>query len=313
VIGPALRRGLRQLTWKLISHSRRLSAEQPSDFKTVFLQTRALCNNRCSFCAASVDFQRRYKTRPDAVMAEDVHSKIILELSEMGFAGRIAYHLNCEPLLDDRLVDFVSFARESVPRALVEVTTNGILLTPELGGRLLRAGLQELRINNYSDESIWRPNVVEFLREWAVEYPRDDTCRHLTTVAKHPFHCAIVVRMRRLNEELLNRAGSSPNAVTNPTVVPTGCLFPFDHVAVTASGAVGQCCSDFYAAHSVGNVTDDRLIDIWRGPAMTAARRALLACSRRNLCLNCDFVGYYGSDIPVRLLRRMNRIGEGAR
>src|SRR3990170_4553232 len=92
-------------------------------FEVVEFEIRSRCNSSCSFCAASVQFD----TRPDTLIPGETFKKVIDELSEIEYTGRIAFHVNNEPLLDKRLPEFVRYARQKCPKAHIHIMTNGIL------------------------------------------------------------------------------------------------------------------------------------------------------------------------------------------
>lgn len=65
---------------------------------------------------------------------------------------------------------------------------------------------------------------------------------------------------------------------------PGACTAPFTSMYLDQRGQVRACCQNDY--HLLGNVTRDRLLDIWRGPRAAELRRALAA---HDLELGCDF------------------------
>lgn len=66
-------------------------------------------------------------------MPEGLFQKCIDELGEYNFKGVIGLWNNNEPLMDKRNVKFVEYTARRLPNADVQISTNGLLLTPELG------------------------------------------------------------------------------------------------------------------------------------------------------------------------------------
>ncbi len=65
---------------------------------------------------------------------------------------------------------------------------------------------------------------------------------------------------------------------------PGACAAPFTSMYLDQRGQVRACCQNDF--HLLGNVTRQRLLDIWRGPRAAELRRALAA---HDLDLGCDF------------------------
>ncbi|HMQ27521.1 MAG TPA: radical SAM protein, partial [Acidimicrobiales bacterium] len=65
---------------------------------------------------------------------------------------------------------------------------------------------------------------------------------------------------------------------------PGACAAPFTSMYLDQRGQVRACCQNDF--HLLGNVTQQRLVDIWRGERAQALRRALAA---HDLDLGCDF------------------------
>src|SRR3989338_1238815 len=117
-------------------------------FDSVFFEVRTRCNSSCSFCAASI----QNEIRNDKSMPLDFYQKVIEQLRLLDYQGRIAYHVNNDPLLFRPLPDFVNIARENLPHAWIQILTNGKALTLGKAHALLKAGINELSVNVYEDD-----------------------------------------------------------------------------------------------------------------------------------------------------------------
>ena len=274
------------LTWLRDKYSERLSWKVIKRYynvpflpKAIYFETVTRCCSPCEFCPASV----HYDPRPFTLMPEKVFKKVIDELSEYHFRGVIGLWNNNEPLLDKRLEKFVEYVAKRLPNAEIRLLTNGILLTPDRGKRLLDAGVKVLGIDNYSDKcEILLPNVKEFLEKVASRYP-DKTIRVLE---RFPY------------EKLLNLAGWSPNNRRRVTL-RAFCNWPFTSLIVGTDGSVTYCCNDFLFEYSVGNVKEESLLKIWHGERINYIRMHLLQGDRsfNDLCGNCDTIGVSYEDL----------------
>lgn len=267
-------RYLERISWKCAEKYRKVSFLP----KAVYFETVTRCCPRCEFCPASV----YYDPRPFMLMPEKVFRKVIDELSEYNFSGIIGLWNNNEPLLDKRLEKFAAYATKRLPEAEIRLLTNGMLLTPERGKRLLEAGVKVLIIDNYSDNCEILPNVREFLEKVAPKFPD----RAIVVIERFPY------------EKLLNLAGWSPNNRRKATL-KAFCNWPFTSLVIGADGRVTYCCNDFLFEYSVGNVKEDSLLKIWHGEKINYIRAQLLKGNRsfNELCGSCDVVSVSYEDL----------------
>lgn len=275
--------------------AKRISAGEPPLFDSVFFEVRTRCNGVCPFCPAS----RGNDPRPDTLMSREVFQTVLDQLGPLGYQSRIAFHNNNDPLIFPDLVEFVGLARQTAPGAHLQVLSNGRALTPAKAEELYRAGLDELTVNFYQD----RPGqpLPERLR-----LVRDEVAPRLFGPGgisvrgfgegdrESPDGRKLLRLSRRLQHEVLdNRAGRAPNK-RRASLGPRGfCQYPFTQFIVSTDGRVAQCCTDLLIDRPVGNVLEDAVLDIWRGPALKRLRRRLLAGDRsaNHLCRACDFYG----------------------
>ena len=253
-------------------------------FSVIRFETRTRCNGLCDFCPCSV----RNETRPDVWMSEECHQKIVDELAELNFSGAVKYYTNNEPLMDDRLVDFLGYLKsKKLPLKYVCIQTNGTLLTSELGAALFENGLTWLIVNDYAPSGKHSQrlfDVVECLRD---RFPGK----------------RIDFRQRSTHEVLFNRAGFAPNKPLK-VYLRAACLFPFRQLNITANGDVGFCCWDVYVQNPLGNVNKQSLTEIWYSEQFRALRKDLLRGNRfrYELCRNCEFRGYIAPPRRYRII-----------
>jgi len=275
----------------------KLSAPRPPLFNGVFFEVRTRCNGTCPFCAASVGNEKR----EDSSMPFSLYEKVINELAELNFSGRIAYHINNDPLIFRPLPDFIAYARQALPGAWIQVLTNGKALTLKIADNILKSGLNELSINVYNDDlSAPLPKIISDISEEVV--PK----YYVSSLVKKGFGPDTAqsgifrfnVFRRRLTEELETRGGSSPNKLIKAQGPRGFCEYPFTQLNISTKGIVSKCCSDFYFSDPMGNVYSQSLLDIWYGNKFTSVRQHLLSGNRSRLsqCRDCDFYGCFGGD-----------------
>ncbi len=249
---------LRPLYWKMYALYK---IPRKGIFTSILIETYGYCNRKCRFC-----FNNDYfPNREQGIMPTDIWEGIIEELSSMNFAGRISPHFYGEPLLDKRLPEFISFAREKCPSAEILFASNGDLLTEEILCELVKMGLDSVLVTNYDDFE--KPNLVELSR-------------------KYPAH----VRYRNSKDMwIFNRAGAQMvERSGNFRAVP--CLRPSRQLVINWKGNIVLCCNDYYEKHVFGNVKDDSIQEVWYNDKFSEFRKILRQGDRAkiDICENCD-------------------------
>jgi radical SAM protein with 4Fe4S-binding SPASM domain len=204
-------------------------------FWTVAIEISTKCNRRCYYCPNS-----KYGT-PDEHMPDELFEKIITNLNALRYTGGVTFQFYGEPLLDERLVRFVRYTRQNVPGAMfIKVVSNGDMLTMELLERLIEAGMREISITIHDLDPA---KMMERLKPMIDRHPR-----HIRVTSIH-------------NSASLNNRGGAieiENEVPMKKCTGTGILV-IDH-----NGDELLCCSDYFHAHVMGNVNEERIEGIWK-------------------------------------------------
>lgn len=239
-------------------------------FSHVEIETLNKCNGTCGFCPAN----RHADTRPFKKMPDELFHSIIDQLREVDFAGWLHLYSNNEPLLDKRIAKIAGYAREALPKARVYVTTNGILLTPEIY-RALMPSVTSLTVDNYCTDFVFPPNIEEII---AISRTDPDLERRTR------------VTMRYAKEILTSRGGLSPNkARILPRTRPYGCLLPTKQAIIRPDGKLSLCCNDVMGQCTMGDLSEAGLVDIWNGEKYVKIREAILASREHmEICRRCD-------------------------
>lgn len=292
----------RRLFYAPVIAARALTPVRPPLFAAVFFEVVTRCNSRCQFCHASVQNEKR----PATEMPFALYRKVVDELAGLSYTGRVAWHVNNDPLLFSGLEDFVAHARERLPKSHLQILTNGILLTPERGRALILAGVDEIQVDFYRE----RPgqelyaNLRRFRDQVLPEFfPRAEGAWRASADGSRRFLFKVVDRA--LDEVLTSRGGSSPNKAASSRACAGFCIYPWSQFNVTTDGRVSKCCSDFYFADPMGNVAQQGVLDIWHGEKFAAVRQALWRGDRSQLpqCARCDFFGVKNAHIRNPLVR----------
>ena len=261
-------------------------------FETVFFEVRTKCNGSCPFCAASIENE----SREDTSMPKELYIKIINQLKTIGFGGRIAYHVNNDPLIFPDLPDFVSYARENLPKAWIQILTNGKALNPKKAEHLLAAGINELTVNNYDDDFTKEiPHRIQKIYDTILPifYRKEQIKTGHGPCDKSGEIFRFNIIRTKINIVKSSRAGTSPNKKIEMTSPRGFCEYPFTQLNITTDGRVSKCCADLYFSDPMGDLKEERLLDIWYGDKFNRARKHLLAGRREQIgtCRKCDFIG----------------------
>lgn len=230
-------------------------------FNSTNIETYAYCNRRCSFCFNN----ERFPKRDLGVMGWSTWKKIIDELSNIRFAGRISPHFYGEPLLDKRLPKLISYARKRCPYSYIMFDSNGDFLTEELLLELIKNGLDRIAITNY--DNFEKSVLVGLSRKYFT---------HVSYIGYRDMH-------------LVNRAGMIFDEKKH-SFVNKPCLRPSTQLVINWKGNVLLCCNDYYEKHIFGNVKDKPILEIWNSEKFKRYRELLRKGYREkiDICKDCD-------------------------
>ncbi|MDD5428463.1 MAG: SPASM domain-containing protein [Candidatus Omnitrophica bacterium] len=228
-------------------------------FNDLNIETSTCCTRRCSYCPNSVYDRSLLKNKQ--TMPEDVFKKVINELAEIHFTGRISPHSFNEPLMDERLADLIAYAHEKLPRAKLELYTNGDLLDTAILDRLYTAGVRHYVITLHGTDEEKKSGMLKVGK--LKEYIRQKKYKIKTNILI--FH---------QDTPLDTRAGLVPvNVKRYPGDV--SCAYPINPLTIHANGKVVLCCIDYLEEVSFGNVQSERLMDIWNKKDFRDIRKQL--------------------------------------
>ena len=119
----------------------------PAPF-VVYIEPTNLCNFRCRFCPTSDKPLLKQVGRPGGRMDFGLFCKIVDDLRGFGTKLKLlSLYKDGEPLVHDRFVDMVRYARQAEISERIWTKTNGARLEPELNARLAEAGLDMICIS----------------------------------------------------------------------------------------------------------------------------------------------------------------------
>jgi radical SAM protein with 4Fe4S-binding SPASM domain len=235
-------------------------------FNDINIELNTSCTRRCKYCPNSI-FDRGL-IKNERLMDEKVFKKIIDELSQIKFDGRISPHFFGEPLLDKRLVKFIKYMREKLPKTTILLITNGDLLTIKRYDDLIQAGVDLFRVTLYEND---QREVIRDLSEWIKKNPDE--------------RMKIDFQKINIDVPLYNRGG-----LVNPPKVNYSpkCLQLDNPLVIDYNGSVVLCCNDYLSSVRMGNIHKMSLIEIWNSRFFEKTRNDLKnRIYKLDICKRC--------------------------
>jgi len=241
------------------------------------------CNRSCTFCPVS---NPDVYTKTNDGLEVELFEKIVKDLQEINYEGKILFSAFSEPLLHKKVEELIVTAKQYLPNIRLEMVSNGDLLTTKKLKKLFEAGLDTINIsmydgahqieyfNNIRKEAGVKENGVILRRRYFENGNYGITISNrVGLVDSNEF--------RDKNEEAIHEL---------PLKQP--CYYPFYMILVDYNGDVLLCPHDWSKNLKFGNLKDEKLFDIWNGKALNNIRNKLSKSDRNfGACKSCDVLG----------------------
>lgn len=268
----------------------------------VHIESRAICNAKCSFCPYPT-MERRGDKMPDALI-----DKIIDDLRAIPATLPFTicpFKVN-DPFLDRRIFAILDKINKRLPNASLRLFTNGSPLTENVVAQIAAvSNVTHLWISlNESEEHAYETTMqlpfnrtiekldrlhkrVEAGFPHAVVVSRvcdrssaDDAFRHFLTKRYPLFKCFLVKRD--------NWTGQVSTGFEK-RVLPTACIRWYE-LSIMASGKVALCCMDGEGKHVIGDTNTQAVLDIYRSPEYRKLRQySFSRLAAASPCNECDY------------------------
>ena len=271
------------------------------------IQTITGCNANCIFCPNGKTRRNIPKGRR---MDRDLYHSIVDQSIEMGIRRYSVYLMN-EPMLDRELPERVAYitARINKPQ-YVKVTSHGGLLTERMAKGLLDSGLSKLKISVQSlDADTYRQimdlplektlkNIDRFLalkKQGGYKRPKLEIVM-VDSVQTHDE----IPRIRQYWQDRNIKLYIEPveNRADQHNIRDTAvgaqklkafswCRRLMEQIYILYDGRMLQCCADWEQQSVMGDLTKDRLTDIWHGKLYSDNRRRFAGGDVRGMICAC--------------------------
>jgi radical SAM protein with 4Fe4S-binding SPASM domain len=285
-----------------------------------WIEPTSACNLRCRTCATSYGLARK-----SGMMDWGLFTRIIDEISAI--TPVVNLHHSGEPLLHPRIADMTRYARER--GCFVGYFTNATRLDAQMRKAILddppdwlgfsfdgydrktyervRQGASwDLALGNIEGiliERHQRRQVEPYTYLSVVELPENRSGTHQRAAFRTHLKSLGLNQLSTANTH--NWAGKVDiEGLTSEAGHYTKCPAPWSGTAILWDGRVVPCCMDVEAQWVVGDIREQRVAEIWNGPAMIRLRRAIhdRHPERLSLCNNCHVLqdaSYFG--VPRRV------------
>ena len=245
----------------------------------ISVQNTTKCNGRCTICPHT----RVYSSCED--MSDEVWAKLLEEITSTNFQGYIAFLLQCEPLMDKKILNRIEDVKRINSKISVWLFTNASLLSTTMYKNLASSGLDSLTMSLLSATK----EDYEQITGLSYELVLNNIMKTLVQSSKGTMHIAVNASLGAWSErdnyfKLFNqftdklkfnirdsRAGFFDNVKSSYDdwclkCVNTSkcfCEQPSATLPVFADGAVRLCSSDWTGESKLGNILDTPLHEIF--------------------------------------------------
>jgi radical SAM protein with 4Fe4S-binding SPASM domain len=256
-------------------------------FKAIRIEINSDCNRRCVFCPRSKDETRwkidkkNKKKLINKKMSDDLVLSILDQNVDQGFNAIVGFDFYNEPTLDPRLFKFLSYALSK--KCPTEIVTNGDTIKKD---------------KEYAQEFF---SLVSYTNISLYDY-KDQEGRNKLVGWWHNYLDSLKISRRRyqLVGEYFNfgnRAGTvdrrnkymGGSHLDSKVPLRVNCKKIHSKMNIRYDGEVPICCEDALVQHSLGNVHDNTLSEIWYGQKMKRATYLLMQGKRSEIdpCNKC--------------------------
>jgi len=233
--------------------------------ETLTIETHNLCNRKCWFCKFGLSEVRE----KSVLMGWELIRRIVQNLKDFNFSGRLSWYRINEPLLDKRIEQIIEYSRKELPKSYLSLVTNGDLLTKEKLNVLFDSGLDSVGVSVYDEIAFEKFQDISFSR------------------------CILLDRRPKNETKFVESRGGNIPLPDSNHFQDKNCMRPSSMMNVTANGDVVLCSADFFSEVKVGSLRNQRIEDLWQSEVFKRYRTVLSCIGRSSLrlCSNCTYHG----------------------
>ncbi|WP_084384863.1 radical SAM/SPASM domain-containing protein [Novosphingobium naphthalenivorans] len=293
----------------------------------VFIDPSSACNFQCTFCPTGDRELIRSTGRYQGRLALADFEKAVGDIAEFEDKLKVLrLYKDGEPLLNKNLPAMIRMAKDANIAECIDTTSNGYLLSGEVGEKLVAAGLDRinLSIDGMSEEQFLTfaktkvdfPSFVANIRDFytAVAGQCEVVVKTTSEIIGEDLHAKFYDTFGDYCDRIFveNASPCWPDFDVEERMdisITTGlygnqiedvqtCPYLFYSISVNSDLSVSACFVDWSRGLNVGTLKERSLKDIWTGPEMQAHRLAHLQGlrSKHAICGNCSQVTHCKAD-----------------
>lgn len=277
--------------------------------KYLTIETCNNCNAKCIMCPKASKGIKKLE-----LMDEEVFDKIVLEIKNYtDWIEMICLNSDGEPTLDNLLPMRIKKLK-NIGIKKVNISTNGQLLTEELGEKLIKSGLDDIRI---SIDALYEETYKSIRKGLDYKKVVENTKKFIKIRDKENSDMEIRIRMVELEENKKEErewysywkslTGKKDRVQIMPAHSWSGlveeednsdilfyadkpCVSVFSSMAINFDGDVQLCDSDVEQKVILGNIKTQTLKDIWNSEKFREIRQYHINGQRNKIeiCKGCD-------------------------
>jgi MoaA/NifB/PqqE/SkfB family radical SAM enzyme len=269
------------------------------------------CMYKCKFCPMHTDNTREIYRRKSEMSWETLQN-IVHSLPNDGVYSFDISSIG-ETLELEALPEYLAYMKKERPFVNTTISTNGLLLTPDIMQRLVASNLDTMQVSLFAhdaDDYEWIcggkhyervcQNIVEAMevrRKMGVNHPQVQVFIAGIEEFRSKFEPFLakwnnivdVAFVRPINCSSINQ-DITPIFQVKKKRYP--CIGPWYRTSIRSNGDVIACqrIQFFDRDHAIGNINEQSLEEIWQGPAMQKLRQLQLDGRWQDdpLCADCD-------------------------
>ena len=269
------------------------------------------CMYRCRFCPMHTG-ETRQMYRGKSEMSWETLRNLVANIPNDGFFSFDISSIG-ETLEFDLLPEYIGYMKKERPLVNTTISTNGLLLTPEVMERLVRSGLDTMQVSLFAhtaEDYEWVcggkhyervceniRNAMEIKRQMGYLTPQVQVFIAGIEEFRSKFQAFLdtwrpvvdVAFVRPINNSHVNN-GLTPIFQVKKERYP--CIGPWYRTSIRSNGDVLACQRiHFYdRGHKIGNINQQSLAEIWQSEAMQELRRIHLEgrWDQHEMCRDCD-------------------------
>ena len=289
---------------------------------SVYIEPCNSCNFKCLFCPESfADYKE--KSGGMYMLSLDDFKKIAFQVKEVAPVRLINFYMLGEPFINKHLTTFIRLAKEMGLAETVIVTTNGSLVRPDKYRAICDSGLDFLRVSIYGGtEELHRKRTqsqfplskirdnIAGLKEFRDTEGYESPFIYAKMITASVKEGAAFAALFGPHTDKLQVESAAHNWMELPdknlaqlddaemfsqkyfSNRKEVCPFPFYMSIIHSDLNVSVCGVDWAKLAVVGNLRNETLAEVWRGPRLREFQLKHLQRKRCELaaCANCTYI-----------------------